>query len=102
MAIYDEQRAGRVARLVLENLGLDLRRHVRKIAELLPATGTAAAPFEAESFNLQAPHLLAEVCAESTELQHTWVGSDHLVPGLLRCGPCAAGDYLRERGITIQ
>ena len=33
-------------------------------------------------------------------LGHQYIGTEHLVLGLLRCGPCPA--FLRERGVTSE
>jgi ATP-dependent Clp protease ATP-binding subunit ClpC len=96
MATHVERR---VVRVVLEGFGVDLPRNLAQIAAILPAhaKGDAVA---SHSFSPQTVRLLSEAKAESDELGHNWIGSEHLTLGLLRCGPCAAGEFLREKGVT--
>lgn len=39
--------------------------------------------------------------AEFAELGHGYIGLEHIVLALIRCGQCPAGNYLRERGVSI-
>jgi ATP-dependent Clp protease ATP-binding subunit ClpC len=96
MATFDERR---VAHSVLERLGVDLPCGATEIVALLPSSETAS-PSEDQSFSPQAVRLLSEAQAEAYELGHTWIGSEHLVLGLLRCGSCAASEYLLARSVT--
>jgi ATP-dependent Clp protease ATP-binding subunit ClpC len=89
----------KVAHVVLEGLGVELLGYASKIAALLPDAGTAQ-PREDQSYNKQTVRMLSEANAESMELHHSWIGSEHLVLGLLRCGSCPAGEFLREKGVT--
>jgi hypothetical protein len=46
--------------------------------------------------------LLVEAKAQSTALGHRYVGTEHLVLGLLRCQDCPASVYLLQLGITVE
>jgi ATP-dependent Clp protease ATP-binding subunit ClpC len=98
MATHDKRR---MARAVLERLGVELPRGATQIAALL-LVAEMTESCESPSFSPQMVRLLREAKAESKELRHTWVGSEHLALGLLRCGPCAAGEYLKEKGVTAE
>jgi ATP-dependent Clp protease ATP-binding subunit ClpC len=87
-------------RLALERLGVDLARDTEQIAGL--AAALPMTPGEQPSFNPATERLVAAAQAQSKELGHRYVGTEHLVLGLLRCGPCRAGDYLRDRDVTVE
>ena len=87
-------------RVALSGLGVDLLEETAHVASLIPA-GPVATAEDRLSFSPAAERLLAEAKAGATELGHRYVGTEHFVLGMLRCGPCPAGDYLRQRGITV-
>ncbi|HEY3969249.1 MAG TPA: Clp protease N-terminal domain-containing protein [Planctomycetaceae bacterium] len=89
----------RMVRVVLKGLGVDLPRNMAQISAILPARAKGDTVAR-HSFSPQTVRLLSEAKAESDELGHNWIGSEHLLLGLLRCGPCAAGEFLRETGVT--
>jgi ATP-dependent Clp protease ATP-binding subunit ClpC len=89
-----------VGRVALERLGIDFQREERAIADLV-AGGPPASPNHGQSFSGEAERMIAEAKIASKELGHNYVGTEHVVLGLLRCGTCPAGDYLRKVGITV-
>lgn len=85
--------------MVLERLGIDLLRDREEIAAMVPA----AIPRESTgkpSFSPTVKQLVEEARRSARALDFNYIGTEHLVLGLLRCGPCPAGDYLRARGVT--
>jgi len=88
-------------RVCLECLGIDLQQHAACIAALVDQTPSQTST-DHPAFSPIVERLLAEARAESQELGHNYVGTEHLVLGLLRCGTCPAGAYLREHGVTIE
>jgi ATP-dependent Clp protease ATP-binding subunit ClpC len=87
-----------VARVALVNLGLDLGREAMAVTAL----ADARSPGRSSSPPTLAPatvRLLTRAEAQARESGLNYVGTEHLVIGLLReVGPAA--DYLRERGVT--
>ncbi|HYV36290.1 MAG TPA: Clp protease N-terminal domain-containing protein [Gemmataceae bacterium] len=90
-----------VGRVALERLGIDFERESAQIAAIVPVVPPMP-PDDFHSFSEDAERLIAEAKAASKELGHRYVGTEHLVLGLLGCGPCTAGDFLRTRGITVE
>jgi ATP-dependent Clp protease ATP-binding subunit ClpC len=90
-----------LGRVTLEHLGVDLQQDLAGV-EALVSVAPPAAPEDHWSFSPEVEQLLAEAKAESAGFGHRYVGTEHLVLGLLRCGPCPAGDYLRANGVTVE
>jgi ATP-dependent Clp protease ATP-binding subunit ClpC len=87
-------------RLTLQRLGVNLQNDVDRLEAMATAPPIAVA--QQPSLSLETEHLVAEARDQSKKLGHRYVGTEHLVLGLLRCGQCPAGDYLRERGVTVE
>jgi ATP-dependent Clp protease ATP-binding subunit ClpC len=96
IAVADHSMAG----AALVRLGVDLQRDVAQIAAII------AAPLSADSdqvsFSPETERLLTQARAEFEELGHRYIGLEHIVLALIRCGQCPAGNYLRERGVSIE
>jgi ATP-dependent Clp protease ATP-binding subunit ClpC len=90
-----------VGRTVLENLGVNAKQDQSQIATLFPARFPLTED-EALSFSQEMYQLFAEARAESKELGHSYVGTEHLVLAMLRCESSQACDYLRRRGVTLE
>jgi len=90
-----------VGRVALENLGIDFQAEASLITALAPLASPTP-PADYQAFSSETNRLLTAASAAAKELGHNYVGTEHLVIGLLRCGPCPAGDYLRARGITVE
>ena len=88
-----------VGSVALERLGVDLRRQVKELEALVRATASKPHEDLPPSFSPETERLLAAARAEAKELGHNYVGTEHLVVGLLRCeGP--ASEYLQRGGLT--
>ncbi|HYV38824.1 MAG TPA: Clp protease N-terminal domain-containing protein [Gemmataceae bacterium] len=90
-----------VGRVALERLGIDFEREGAQIAAIVQVVPRML-PDDYHSFSDDAERLIAEAKVASKELGHRYVDTEHLVCGLLRCGPCAAGNFLRTRRITVE
>ena len=90
-----------VGRVTLEQLGIDFQREATQIMALA-SVGPTKLPDDHQILSSETERLLSEAKAAAKELGHNYVGTEHLVLGILRCGPCPAGDYLRTRGITVE
>jgi ATP-dependent Clp protease ATP-binding subunit ClpC len=88
-------------RIILERLGVDLQRDCKQLAALVPAASPSASTGKPK-FSPETKRLLEQARQSARDLSHNYVGSEHLVLGLLRCQPCPAGNYLRARGVTVE
>jgi ATP-dependent Clp protease ATP-binding subunit ClpC len=89
-----------VGRVALERLGFDFQREKQAIVALVVGAPPGS-PNRGQSFSEEVKRMIVLAAAASKELGHEYVGTEHLIVGLLRCGPCPAGDYLRQFGITV-
>ena len=88
-----------VGRMVLERLGVELLSLLPGIAASLPALGGGFLPDH--TFGPRAEMLCSAARDSATELAHRYVGTEHLLLGLLRTpGPASA--FLQERGVTYE
>jgi ATP-dependent Clp protease ATP-binding subunit ClpA len=86
---------------VLKNLGIDLNK-VRRLVEKLSQTGV-------DIFNIgqmpptpRAKKVIEYALDEARGMRHNYVGSEHLLLGLLRDEECLAGSVLRNLGVKLQ
>jgi ATP-dependent Clp protease ATP-binding subunit ClpC len=84
----------------LKELGLDVARQSSEIEALLPTASVAPAATPTPSG--ETVRLLREAKLHAQALGHSYVGSEHLVLGLLTCGSCPAADYLRQHGVDVE
>lgn len=88
-----------VACSVLKKLGLDFE-SIREELSRSPSSGTV---FEAPTrFASDAVQVLDESLAEAKALDHEYVGTEHLLLGLLRVADAEAARALRERGFDYR
>lgn len=85
-------------RVTLDRLGVSLQQSMAQLEALLPSPAEVATADN--SFSPETERLLTEARAEAVALGHRYVGTEHFVLALLRCGACPASDYLRKRGVT--
>jgi ATP-dependent Clp protease ATP-binding subunit ClpC len=90
-----------VGAFVLEQLACDLSALRDDLEKTMPriedvATSTADLPYTA-----QAKRVLEQSMASARELSHNYVGSEHLLLGMLRDGRSTGARLLAERGITF-
>src|SRR5436190_3680366 len=90
----------RVVQHVLKRLGVDLPGMTADVAASLPDNqGSASDGWP--PFGAQTARLFSEAKAESHELGHNYICSQHLALGMLRFAPCDAGEVLRRQLVTI-
>jgi ATP-dependent Clp protease ATP-binding subunit ClpC len=87
-------------RVTLERLGVDLARNLAELETLpeLAHAGTEVKPVPSQ----EVEQLLRQAKVEAQSLGHNYVGTEHIVLGLLSCEPCPAVDYLRVRGVSLE
>lgn len=86
-------------RLALERLGVDLRKSLREL-ELLH-TACSGDPHSAPVPSPEVDQLLQNAKAQAKLLRHDYVGTEHLILGLLSGGTCPALHFLHQRGIGL-
>ena len=89
-----------VAAEVLRNLAADLDDLLRLVEENLRA-GKATTPIGELPYTTRAKKVLEYAMAESRELNHSYVGTEHLLLGLLREEKGLAARVLGELGIGL-
>jgi ATP-dependent Clp protease ATP-binding subunit ClpC len=89
-----------VARRILERLSVDLPSLSEQIAvpSRMSATDShlAALPLDAT-----AAKLVVYAHEEAVAMNHRYLGTEHLLLGLLRCENDGVGSFLKERGVDI-
>jgi len=88
---------GGVAGRVLRELGLEAER-VQEIVERL--TGTGSAPGGKLDLSPGTQQVLEYAVDEARRLGHHYIGTEHLLLGLVRYGEGVANDVLRKLGVT--
>jgi ATP-dependent Clp protease ATP-binding subunit ClpC len=90
-----------VAATVLRNLRIDPREIVRRVEEVVsPGRSRVPPPYDLP-YTSRAKRVLEESMAERRELQHSYVGTEHLLLGLLREDKGIAAQALVEAGLTL-
>jgi DNA-binding transcriptional regulator YhcF (GntR family) len=92
---------GAVAAAVLTSLSVDLER-VRERIEASVPRGNATIAFGELPYAASAKRVLELAMTEAHELDHSWVGTEHLLLGLLREGRGIAAVVLTEQGVTLE
>ena len=90
-----------VAAAVLQNLNVDLEEIQQKIEETVKKGKAAAAAGPDLPYTSRAKKVLELAMTEARELNHTYVGTEHLLMGLLREERGIAAQVLRSLGITV-
>jgi ATP-dependent Clp protease ATP-binding subunit ClpC len=89
-----------VAVNVLQNLGLDLDA-VRLEIEKQVGTGPRSTPIGNIPYTPRVKKVLALAAKEAKNLNHTYVGTEHILLGLLREGDGVAAPVLKQFGADI-
>ncbi len=90
-----------VALAVIQNLNADcdaIRRRIQAVVK----SGSAAHPAGDLPYTTRAKKTLEFAMAEARELNHTYVGTEHLLLGLIREEQGIAANVLREAGLTLE
>ncbi|MCC8124053.1 MAG: ATP-dependent Clp protease ATP-binding subunit, partial [Akkermansia sp.] len=90
-----------VAVTILENLGVELSA-VRKQVEEQIGRGTEPQAEGNIPYTPRVRKVLAMANREAQELNHTYVGTEHLLLGLIRDGDGVAGQILRHFGVDLE
>ncbi len=89
-----------VASAVLANLSADLD-ELKRLVEGNIRTGKSSSSIGELPYTTQAKNVLEHAMAETEELNHTYVGTEHLLLGLLRQEKGLAAKVLGEAGIGL-
>jgi len=89
-----------VAAKVLSNLGIELSK-VRSAVEFIIGRGDKAAPGEI-GLTPRAKKVIELAVDEARRLNHSYIGTEHLLIGLLRGGEGVAAGVLESLGVTLE
>ncbi len=90
-----------VAVTILENLGVELTAVRRQVEEQI-GRGTEPQAEGNIPYTPRVRKVLAMANREAQELNHTYVGTEHLLLGLIRDGDGVAGQILRHFGVDLE
>ena len=91
-----------VAAAVLTNLNVDLDDIQQKIEETVKKGKASAAPGPDLPYTSRAKKVLELAMTEARELNHSYVGTEHLLLGLLREEKGIAAQVLTDAGVTLE
>ncbi|MDQ3097923.1 MAG: AAA family ATPase, partial [Chloroflexota bacterium] len=91
-----------VAAAVLTNLGVELEEVQQKIEETVKKGKAAAAAGPELPYTSRAKKVLELAMVEAREFNHSYVGTEHLLLGLLREEKGIAAQVLADAGITLE
>src|SRR6187431_2359557 len=91
-----------VAAAVLTNLNVDLEDIQQKIEETVKKGKAAAAAGPELPYTSRAKKVLELAMMEARELNHSYVGTEHLLLGLLREEKGIAAQVLTDAGVTLE
>ena len=94
--------AGGVAATVIENLGVDLERLKIEIEDRIIETSGSTMIAGEIPFMPQTKKVLELAAEESQILGHNYIGTEHLLLGILKEGESIAARVLNEKGITYR
>src|SRR5574338_1555133 len=91
-----------VAAAVLQNLNVDLEEIQQKIEETVKKGKAAAATGPDLPYTSRAKKVLELAMTEARELNHSYVGTEHLLLGLLREEKGIAAQVLTDAGVSLE
>jgi len=91
-----------VAAAVLTNLNVDVEEVEQTIEQRVTKGGAARVVGPDLPYTRGAKKVLELAMAETRELDHSYVGSEHLLLGLLREGDGVAAEVLTDLGVTLE
>jgi ATP-dependent Clp protease ATP-binding subunit ClpC len=91
-----------VGRLILEGFSIKLDALQDELASLAPRHEIPESQHVALGFSPEAQHVLAWAKEEAAALKHGYLGTEHVVLGLLRDATSNAGMFLRERSASSE
>ena len=87
---------------VLEGMSIELDKLQDEVAALVPHRERGMSWPSALGFSPEALHVLAWAKEEAAGLDHGYLGTEHLVLGLLRDEKSKAGSFLRDRSASSE
>ncbi len=90
-----------VAAHVLKDLGVNLGDVRREVENLLFSTGPGLSAVGKLSYTAAAAKVLQFATEEASSLNHNFVGSEHLLLGMLHDGDSVAAQALRKAGLEL-
>ncbi len=91
-----------VAAAVLTNLNVDLEEIQQKVEETVKKGKASSAPGPDLPYTSRAKKVLELAMTEARELNHSYVGTEHLLLGLLREEKGIAAQVLTDAGVTLE
>jgi ATP-dependent Clp protease ATP-binding subunit ClpC len=91
-----------VGAAVLKELGVEARHVKLEVETQLRLRPEEAAPEGELTLTPEAKQVIEYARVEAQNLNHNYVGTEHLLLGLLRASQGGAGTILRERGVSIE
>ena len=91
-----------VAAAVLTNLNVDLEEIQQKIEETVKKGKASSAPGPDLPYTSRAKKVLELAMTEARELNHSYVGTEHLLLGLLREEKGIAAQVLSDAGVSLE
>src|SRR5205823_1345071 len=95
------QEGSGVAASVLKNLDIDLKK-IRQEVEKLVSTGTTMVTMGQLPFTPRAKKVLELSLEEASNLGHTYIGTEHLLLGLIRESEGIAAQVLRNLKVKVE
>jgi hypothetical protein len=93
---------GGVAANVLKNLDIDLRKIRREVEKIIQSRPLALAPRGRRPQTPRARKVIERAIEEARNLNDNFVGTEHLLLGLLGDADCAAGQVLLNLGLGLE
>jgi len=93
---------GGVAAAVLDDLAVDSNRLQQRVDAIVKHGSPSANPRQDLPYTSRAKKVLELAMAESRELHHSYVGTEHLLLGLLREAQGIAAQTLTEAGVDLE
>src|SRR5215218_8096014 len=91
-----------VAATVLQNLNVELDEIQQKIEETVKMGSAAQATGPDLPYTSRAKKVIELAMSEARELNHSYVGTEHLMLGLLREEKGIAAQVLHDAGVTLE
>jgi ATP-dependent Clp protease ATP-binding subunit ClpC len=96
------QEGNGVASTVLENLGVKLDKVEKEIMLLVKEAGAPYQPEAQLPFTPRTKQSLEHACEEAKTLDHKYIGTEHILLGLLKEGEGLAAQVLLNLGLTLE
>jgi ATP-dependent Clp protease ATP-binding subunit ClpC len=93
---------GGVAGQVLEDAKVDARALARRVEDIVVPGPATAQPRSDLPYTARAKHVLELAMNEARDLDHGYVGTEHVLLGLIREGKGIAAQILRDVGVDLE